>query len=540
MRRSPFALRLLAVLPIAFLGYFFVYPLARISILALAPRGAPDLTVFIDVLRDPDLVGVAWFTLWQAALSTSITLVVGFPAAYVFAHYRFPGKTFLRALMTIPFVLPTLVVGAAFVALVGPGGALGIDLQGTITAIVVAHVFYNVPVIVRGVGSFWEQLDPQVTDAARTLGAGPLSVFRTVTAPLLAPAVVSSTALVFLFTFTSFGVILVLGGFRNATIEVEIWRQTTAFLRLDVAAALSLLQLGFLTAVLAAYNRYQERRAVGIRLRTGASSARRPRSRTGRTVAVGIVAATSALLLTPLAVLVGRSFVTADGLGIGNYTGLGERTTALFVPPLEAVVNSVRLAVAATVLAVAVGIVAAATIAYVRGPLARGVDLLLMLPLAASAVTIGFGLLVSMGTPIDLRRSLLLIPIAHALVAIPFVVRSALPVLRAIRPRLREAAMVLGASPGRAWWTVDAPLAARAFAVGTAFAFAVSVGEFGATAFLARPAAPTLPVAIFRLLGQPGAETTGRAMALSVILMALTALAVLAIEAARGGAVEEL
>jgi len=525
----------LAAVPLVFLGWFFAYPLARITLLALTAEGARALGAFGVVLTDPVIRASAWFTLWQATVSTLAAIAVGLPAAYVFAHYDFPGKRLLRAATTIPFVLPTLVVGAAFVALLGPGGLLGVDLQGTATAIIIAHVFYNAPVVIRGVGSFWEQLDPRLTDAARTLGASPLRAFRSVTLPLLAPAIASSAALVFLFTFTSFGVILVLGGFRTTTIEVEIWRQTTAYLRLDVAAALALVQLVFLAFVLRSYNRFQERRARALPLRTGALHLPRLRSRrTPERLSVGaVLVLTAGGLLLPLAVLVARSFVTPHGLGVDNYTTLGMGTTALLVPPITALGNSLRVALVATAIAGVVGMAAAVTIVTFEGGVGRLVDLLLMLPLAASAVTVGFGLLVSMDRPVDLRRSLVLLPIAHALVAIPFVVRSSLPALRAIRPRLREAARMLGASPVRTWLAVDAPLAARALAVGVAFAFAVSVGEFGATAFLVRPSAPTLPVAIFRLLAHPGAETTGRAMALAVVLMALTLVAVLAIEAVR-------
>ena len=208
------------------------------------------------------------------------------------------------------------------------------------------------------------------------------------------------------------------------------------------------------------------------------------------------------------------------------------------MPPYEAVLNSLRFAVAATVLAVVVGLTAAAVVAYVGGRVGRAYDLLLMLPLGASAVTIGFGFLVALDRPVDLRRSLLLVPIAHALVAVPFVVRSTLPVMRAVRRHLREAALVLGAGPLRAWREVDLPLTYRAILVGAAFAFAVSVGEFGATTFLALPTAPTLPIAVFRLLSQPGAATFGQAMALSVVLMALVATAVLVIESLRTGGEE--
>jgi thiamine transport system permease protein len=151
-------------------------------------------------------------------------------------------------------------------------------------------------------------------------------------------------------------------------------------------------------------------------------------------------------------------------------------------------------------------------------------DALFMLPLGVSAVTVGFGFLITLNRPpLDLRSSLLLIPIAQAVVAIPLVVRTVLPVLRAIDPRMREAAAVLGAGPGRVLAHVDGPYLLRSLGLAVGFAFAVSLGEFGATAFLARPDQPTLPVVIVRLLGRPGAENLGMALAAAVVLAVLTA-----------------
>jgi thiamine transport system permease protein len=187
------------------------------------------------------------------------------------------------------------------------------------------------------------------------------------------------------------------------------------------------------------------------------------------------------------------------------------------------------------IVALIVGMLAAVVITRRSGRLSRGFDSLLMLPLGTSAVTIGFGFLIALGHPVDLRTSFWIVPLAHALIAVPFVVRTAVPLLRSVRHRLREAAAVLGAGPGRVWREIDLPIVRRAALVGAAFAFAVSLGEFGATSFIARPNAPTLPIAIFRLLGQPGGVTFGRAMALSVVLMVLTGAAVFGIERVRAG-----
>lgn len=537
-----------AVLPVAvpaaFLAIFFAYPVASIVGRGLLEEGRPDLGAVADVLTDPALRHVAWFTLWQAVASTVLTLAIALPGAFVLSRYRFRGRAAVRALVTVPFVLPTVVVGSAFRGLLGPRGPLGgLGLDETVWAILLAHVFFNYAVVVRTVGGLWAHLDPRQEEAARVLGASRTRAFLEVTLPALRPAIAAAASIVFLFTFTSFGVILVLGGPRYATLEVEIFRQTAVFLDLRTAAVLALLQMAAVTAALVWLGRSQRRRARALSLRPVAETTRRALGWRARSL-LGVNLAVMALLLgAPLAVLVERSLSPPGGWGLGFYRALTEvrRGSVLFVPPTEAIRNSLAFATVATTVALVVGGLAAAAITRRdRGPIARSLDTALMLPLGTSAVTIGFGFLIALDQPpLDLRTSVLLVPLAHALVAIPFVVRTMVPVLRSLDPRLREAAAVMGASPSRVWREVDLPIVARAMLVAAGFAFAVSLGEFGATAFIARPDHPTLPVVIFRLLGQPGALSFGQAMAASTVLMALTATSVLVIERFRIGEVGE-
>jgi thiamine transport system permease protein len=325
---------------------------------------------------------------------------------------------------------------------------------------------------------------------------------------------------------------LILGGIGHATIEVEIWRQATGLVNFGVAAALALLQIVGISVILFVYSRYQEKRSVQFEQKPIAAA---PRAITTsqRWHVIGNLAVMAVLLGAPLVVLMERSLRTASGYGIDAYRGLGERAGGLAAAPTTAMWNSARFAVVATLLAVAIGIAAATVIAYRRGWLSRSFDALLMLPLGTSAVTLGFGLLLAMDAPIDIRTSIWIVPVAHSLVAVPFVVRTAVPVLRSVKHRLREAAATLGATPEQVWREIDLPLVSRAALIGAGFAFAVSLGEFGATSFLALPTNPTLPTAIFRLLARPGTESFATAMALSTILMAGTAVAVLLIERLR-------
>lgn len=527
---------LLAGPPLVFVGVFFVFPLLSILARGLAPGGVIDLGEVSAILTRPETINVAWFTFWQAALSTLLTVLAALPGAYVLARFDFPGKRLFNALALVPFVLPTVVVGAAFLALIGPRGPFGLRLEHTIWAILLAHVFYNYAVVLRVVGGVWARLDPRTEEAARVLGASRWAAFRTVTLPLLRPAIASAASIVFLFTFTSFGVILILGGFGFATLEVAMYRQAAQLLDLQVASTLAVLQLAFLGALLLLYSRYQRTASRGQRLVSAVAAARPARTPRERVFVAANVGAALLLLGLPLAVLVERALSTPSGYSLANFTGLfGESArNALFVPPIEAVQNSLVFAATATAICVPLGMLAAALIAYRRGVLADAFDALLMLPLGTSAVIVGFGFLVALGQlPIDLRTSPLLIPIAHALVALPFVVRASVPVLRSIDRRLRDAAAVLGASPAKAWRALDLPIVSRAALVGTSFAFAVSLGEFGATLFIARPEAPTMPIAIFRLLSQPGTAAFGQAMVMATVLMAVTAIAALAFDRLR-------
>ncbi|WP_425424259.1 ABC transporter permease [Streptomyces chattanoogensis] len=543
----------LMALPLAFFALFFAYPVIAIVGRGLKDGGQWRLGRLGTVLSDPDVLHVLWFTVWQAAASTALTLLIALPGAYVFARFDFPGKQLLRAVVMVPFVLPTVVVGSAFLALVGRGGLLddlwGMRLDTSVWAILLAHVFFNYAVVVRTVGGLWGQLDPRQEEAARVLGAGRFAAWRRVTLPALGPAVAAAALMVFLFTFTSFGIVQILGGPTFSTLEVEIYRQTADFLDLPTAAVLTLFQFAAVLGLLALHAWTVRRRESTLRLVDASTTARRPRGHGQWALLWGTLAVIAVLLVVPLLVLVERSFAGPDGYGGIFYTTLssaGSADSTFVVAPLDALWNSLTYGAAATVIALVVGGLAAAALTLSHSGLrpdgqspradrlVRGFDALLMLPLGVSAVTVGFGFLITLDAPpLDLRSSWWLVPLAQALVGVPFVVRTMLPVLRAVDGRLREAAAVLGASPWRVWREVDLPMVRRALLIAAGFAFAVSLGEFGATVFIARPDRPTLPVAVARLLGRAGGLNYGQAMALSTILMVVCAGALLALERIR-------
>ncbi|SIS03154.1 thiamine transport system permease protein [Williamsia sterculiae] len=535
-RRAPVLRRhtglpLLGAVPAVFLAVFFGWPVVALVARAFGSAGGPrgHLGELLD--RD-DAWSLLGATLGQAAASTVVTVVVAAPIVWLVARVDVPGSRVLMIVVTVPFVLPTVVVGIAFRALLGVGGPLGfLHLDGTLLAILAAHAFLNVAVVVRVVAATWASLDPRAEQAARTSGASPMRAFVTVVAPRLLPALASSAALVFLFCSTSFGVVLVLGDGRVRTLETEIYTQAISYFDLPAAVAVSMLQILVVFAVV-----------LLIRLLVPA----RPTSRTARAagrvrphgrgwlpvIAAGLWA--GAVLLGPPVVLVLRSLRPTVG---GEWTLVGYRALDVAVngqTPLQSMRYSLVSACWAALLALVVGLLTALVLTRSPRWVAGVGGVVTLLPLGVSAVTVGFGyLIVLAGVPSVVSRSPAIIPVVQALIAIPVVYRMLVPAIGLVPDELRAAAATLGAGPLRVWCTVDLPLIRRALGVATGFAFVMALGEFGATGFLTRPGTVTVPVLIGSALGKPGAANLATAMACSVLLGAVTFAVVAMVEMLR-------
>jgi thiamine transport system permease protein len=540
-----------------FLGIFFFYPLARVLWVGLNPGTFQSVST-ISLSHVP---GVILFTFSQAGLSTILTIALGLPVAFFFARYEFRGKRLLRTLTAIPFMLPTVVVASGFTALMGPRGWVNLSLEhifrletppiafaGTLGAILLAHVFYNTTIVIRIIGNALSQLDPRLAQAARTLGANPVRVLWRVILPLLRPSILAAALLVFIFDFTSFGVILLLGGPHFSTLEVEIYTQVTSFFNMPLAALLSLIQLLCTLVFSVLYSRLVARTTLPINPRPN------PIPRPHTFIQFIFVSIFSFLLflffVLPLSSLPLRSILRLEadqgqrgqvhyGLTGDYYRELffNRRDSVFYVPPFKALGNSLGYAGMTVLLSLALGFPAAAALAR-PGRLERLLDPFLLLPLGASAVTMGLGLIITFNKPIFPFQFLLLtspviIPLAHTIIALPFVIRSLQPALASIPESLRQAAAVLGASPRRVWFAVDWPIVARATLSAAVFAFTVSLGEFGASSLVVRPEYPTLPVAIARFLSQPGGMNYGQAMAMATILMMVCGMGILLIERLR-------
>ncbi|HSP27295.1 MAG TPA: iron ABC transporter permease [Ilumatobacteraceae bacterium] len=522
MNRLPrWLLVALAIGPTLGLAVFYAWPFVTLVVEAVTT------TAVTDTFGRASTWEVVWFTAWQAVVSTVVTIVVGLAPAYVVARFDFRGRTVLIGLLTAMFVLPTVVMGAAFLALLPDA------LDRTVWAVIGAHVVFNLAVVVRVVGSLWEHLPTDMEAAAATLGASRWRVATQISLPLVRPALTAAATIVFLFTFTSYGVIRILGAPGTRTIEVEVWRRATQLGDIGGAAVLALFQLMALVAIVSWSTVAQRRHARALGLMP-TSTRRRPRTG-GEQRFVALVAGLTLLVAaTPLVALVVRSLSTPTGWSSNAWTDLGRTEIRpgirIGIDPGDAIVNSLTNAAWATSFAVVIGALASLAI-VAAGRIGRALDGGLMLPLATSAVTIGFGMLITFDTdPVDWRASWWLVPVGHALIAVPFVVRTCVGVLRSVDPSMGDAAATLGASPVRAWRAIVVPYLWRPLAVGAALATAISLGEFGATSFLSRSGGETMPIAIEQLLGRTGSALQAQGFVLATLLAATTVVLVVIVE----------
>lgn len=502
-------------------------------------------TAFIrDVLSGEASFGRFGFTAYQAALSTLLSLAIGLPGAYVLARYEFPGRRTIRSLTLVPFVLPSIMVAAGFAAMFGINGPLNrvlmavglptVELMFTLKIILLAHAFYNAPLVVRVVAAAWEGVDARVVETARSLGASPRRAFLDVVVPQLAPAVLTSTLLVFIFTFMSFPIVLALGGFQLATVEVFLYDRISR-LQLEEAAALAVLEAAITLGLTYAYLHYERTQAATR------SVAPRPRERLfarldiERLAVVGYGLLVVVVFVGPIVSMLLASVVDANGNFTLQYYEflLARRDAVVGTQPDVAIRNSLAFAVGSLVLAVPMGVVVA--LATARDSLtARVVGTLAMLPFAVSGVVVGLGLLQTVvfgvevfGLRVQVTGAVAIVA-AHAVGAYPFVVRTVTPALSSMNDRLVESARALGASRSRALLDIELPLITPAVAAGAAFAFAISIGEFNSTVVLVEGGdAYTMPIAVQRYLSD---RTLGPATAMGSVLLVVTSVSFVVIE----------
>lgn len=487
---------------------------------------------------------IAWFTIRQAFFSTLGSVVIGLPGAYLLAHYQFPGKKLLRAVSTIPFVLPPILIVLGFVIFYGNQGVLNrmlmnlfsldrppLRIMYSFTAIVLAHSFYNFPIILRSVGSYWEGLSDHYEQAAYSLGARRVRVFFSVTLPRLLPAIISASSLVFLFCFTSFAIILVLGGGPQfTTLEVEIYRQARTSLDYSSASVFALISLVFTLTLLLFYNRLSRSQSSEGSLRKSVLT-QRPTAVSSRVAILLYVVLSLVFLLSPLFSVVLRSF-QAQTHRAGDVIWTLRWYRELLQPPgrvmvgnsARAIGQSITIALLTVLFTTPLSLLFSYGTARISRRYASFFEVTMLLPMMISSIILGLGyyLITYHLRGFGLARPHMLIVAAHVVITLPFIYRITSAQARQAYLSYAPAAYSLGSTPWQTFRRIELPLIKGSLYTGMVFVFALSMGEFNAALILSDSAIQTIPILMYRLIG---AYNFFGACALGTILMVCSAAA---------------
>ena len=523
MRSKP---NWLWAIPLVFIAVLFYWPLTKIIGLGLSAD-------WLEIYLEFGTLNAIWFTLWQAAVSTAIALVIGIPGAYVLYRKKFFGQRFIRALITVPLVLPTIVVAIVFSSFRAEHQIyeqIGLEFffENSVYWIIAAHVFVNYSLIVRTVGGVWATMDNETEEAAADAGAGRLRTLLQITLPQLKPALVSAAALTFLFCSSSYGIILILGDGLVTSIETEIAVASLQFLDLNKAAALALLQTA-ITVLAFAVSEKIAKHPIGIEQVDESTDKPAVDKRDWLALAITGLAVVG-LVLIPLLTVLFKAFTVDGGPSLENFinlAGRGEREL-LNISVGQATMNTLRnvfiSASVAVVLGTLISYLLSRSLRSRRARLSNRVfDLLFLIPIGISSVVLGFGYLVTFGDgPLPLRSSWLVIPIVQSLMALPLVVRIIYPALISIGSDHREAAALAGANSRQTWWSIEVGIIRNVIFTAIGFALIAGIGEFGAASLLAYGDQATLPTVLYALISRPGGQNFGMAMAVCAILIVLT------------------
>lgn len=507
-----------------FLILLFYLPLSLVLKTALfTSDGHFSLDNIFQVLSSEYNLRIISFTLFQALLSTIFTVLLGLPGAWLLATRNFPGKNLLKAVSTVPFVLPSILVVLGFVIFFGNNGFLNKTLMNitdkqeplirilySMKAIILAHGFYNFPIVLRLVSNLWEKLDKSQANGAMSLGANKIRLFFTITLPQILPAILASAALVFVFCFTSFAVILVLGGGPAfTTIEVEIYRQARISLNMNAAAALSIVGI-IITLIFVYLNvHFQSSLNYHEQIKTQKPlTLSKMKANSNFNPGTGLYVLIIVLLVAaPVLSVIIKSFLhTSPGnstvITLSAYKNLLNPSSGKFgITLLQAIANSITYASYTVILSILLGTLVSFILRGKKRYI-KFLDTLFMLPISVSSVILGLGYLKVINYLNNPGKySSILIILAHTVIAYPFVTRAVKPVLDKIKPEIIYAGLSLGETPFRVFITIELPLIKSAVFAGGAFAFAISIGEMNATMLLSSEDSLTIPIMMYRLIG---------------------------------------
>ena len=504
------------LIALLYLTIFFYVPLLTILKESFLRGDSFTLANYLDVLTKSVVVSSIQFTFIESILSTLASVILGLPIALILTKYRFKGKSVYESLLLVPFILPGMVVGLAFLLLFNPNGIIpsffeiiGFRLEQSLwsfVGIIMAHAYYNSPLVAVMTTSVWRRVDPEIEEVAETLGAHGFKKFVKITMPLIMPGLLSSSLLTFIFSFSSFEVVLLLGNFRFRTIEVEIYHLFRN--RLDFSGASSLATVQLIIIILLTWLYFTSiQKYTDIRKSGKVSKVFEEHlfKTSKKNLLLGIyLVFFSIFQIFPLAMTLFYSVYdpVKDQFTLSGFSSVfsTDYNPYLGSSPISAPINTIIFSVITASISLLLGLISAYATKE-GGLLSLISNIAVFVPLATSRLTIGLGMILAFGSiGVLYQDTRPLIIASHIMIAYPFTTRSILNGLSKIDPYVIESAETLGAKPLKRFVKVDVPILSPSLAVATSLAFATSLGEFAATNILYRGNFPTLTVLIYVML----------------------------------------
>lgn len=499
MKTNTFITTGLAILPLAFLGGMVIAPLWAM----LNYQDAALL--WRELLADDYYQRRILWTIFQAAATVCMTLLLALPVGWALARLDFVGKRWLLRGLMLPFVLPTLVVAMGVLALFGERGVLWRGWADTAYLLLYGNVFFNLPVMIRAAYQGFLAVPRHQLALAKLFGANVWQRFWWIEWAVLKNGLLGAACLVFLYCFSGFGLALLLGGRRYATIEVEIYQLIAHELDMSRASVLVWCVLA-ITALASGLSAWLNRPIHAAKIQT--VQPEKPRGWQQKSVlwlAWAIVLLVEGL---PLLAIVFQAARAGEAWRVW-----------LSAETWLAVKNTVGFTLCAVVLATVFGVCHAAVARqwlWLRG--------LMFLPMMISPVCLAFGVLLLYP---DWSASLWLLLGLYALMAYPFVAKDVLTAWDNLPPCYISVARVGGATRFQAARYVLMPLLRPALRRGMTVAAATCVGEFAATLFLSRPEWLTLTTLIYQKLGKVGAYPQALVLALGLMMLSVVIFALI-------------
>jgi len=483
-----------------FFFLFFLYPILSILFIAIPINKINEIDFFGLIFSNQRLI---WNSFFQASISTFFAVLIGIPFAFIIARRQFPGKKIIKALSLIPFVFPSILVVISFVIIYGNNGWINFFLKEFLffeshiqflygfSGIILAHTFYNFPLVARFVSGSWEKLDYSMKETAKTLSASPFQIFFRVTLPQLMPSILASASIVFIYTFMSFAIVLSLGGISFTTLEVEIFRQISRNLDFSTGAILAIIQYLILAIFVLVFLIFSKKFKIKEKL-----FLEKPKKLSFKTfrgiMEIAFFSIAIIFIILPFFSLIVFAFFNSGEFSLRAFEKIFIPVSAKLIEtsPLNSIFLSLFFGITASIIATFIGLIAA-----IKHSRISFIELFLSSSIAISVITLGFGYFLSYGSGI-----FWVIIVGHAVLAFPFSYRILKNALDKIDLESIDSARTLGANKLQVFKLVQFPRIKNSLLTALSFSFAISLGELGLVLVLYDGIFATMPVYIYRLL----------------------------------------